>query len=377
MVRRTLTCLAFAAAPTLVAAPALACGGLIGPRGSVNLIRTSTLAGYHSGIEHYVTSFTFTGQGGGKFGSIVPLPGVPSNVERGGDWTLQRLEREVTPVSEGSAAGSAALVPAPLPEVLLEAKIDALDITVLKGGGAEVARWARANGFTLSPDAPEVLDFYAARSPIFMAARFNQARAQARGQLAGDGTPIHVTIPTPTPWVPLRILGLGKQPQETIDADVFLLTDRAPSILPVPSNVGARGAPTVQGITIERSESADVSLLRDLHADKGMGWVPTKGMWFSYLKISTPASVLRNDLAIDASGAGHPSFLAAGFGHVSGITIPPIVNRIVQRVVLEGPLSTPVPARSRLPDISAALLLGTSIGALAGFRLRRHRVSTT
>ena len=44
------------------------------------------------GVEHYVTSFEFQGAGG-AFGSLVPLPGVPSNVERGGDWTLQRLVR--------------------------------------------------------------------------------------------------------------------------------------------------------------------------------------------------------------------------------------------------------------------------------------------
>ncbi|HSH22736.1 MAG TPA: hypothetical protein VK975_01590 [Acidimicrobiales bacterium] len=30
----------------------------------------------------------------GENGSIVPLPDVPTAVERGGDWTLQRLARE-------------------------------------------------------------------------------------------------------------------------------------------------------------------------------------------------------------------------------------------------------------------------------------------
>ena len=29
--------------------------------------------------------------------AIVPLPGVPSKVQRGGNWTLQRLQREVAP----------------------------------------------------------------------------------------------------------------------------------------------------------------------------------------------------------------------------------------------------------------------------------------
>lgn len=56
---------------------------------------------------------------------------------------------------------------------VIEEKIDALDIMVLKGGGASVGDWAREHGFKLTPDAPEVLDFYAERSPIFMAARFD------------------------------------------------------------------------------------------------------------------------------------------------------------------------------------------------------------
>src|SRR6266849_675939 len=69
-----------------------ACAGLIGSNGAVNLGRTTTLAGYHDGVEHYVTAFKFLG-GGGQFGTLIPLPGVPTSVERGGAWTLQRLVR--------------------------------------------------------------------------------------------------------------------------------------------------------------------------------------------------------------------------------------------------------------------------------------------
>src|SRR5947207_6115388 len=87
---------AVAAALIVTAQPAAACAGLIGPNGAVNLLRTTTFAGYHDGIEHYLTAFQFAG-GGGKFGSITPLPGLPTSVERGGDWTLQRLVRETTP----------------------------------------------------------------------------------------------------------------------------------------------------------------------------------------------------------------------------------------------------------------------------------------
>src|SRR5262245_66224330 len=92
----------------LAAAPTLACGGLIGPNGAVNLLRTTTFAGYHDGEEHYVTAFQFAG-GGGAFGSITPLPGVPSDVSKGGDWTLQRLVRETDPVFERAALDLAAV----------------------------------------------------------------------------------------------------------------------------------------------------------------------------------------------------------------------------------------------------------------------------
>src|SRR5437879_5344510 len=138
----------------LTAGPAFACGGLIGPNGAVNLLRTTTLAAYHDGVEHYITAFQFAG-GGGQFGSIIPLPGIPSKVERGGDWTLQRLIRETDPpvpafdLRLGAAAASSA-------QVILQVRIDALDITVLKGGGDEVGAWAKDHGFRLPPDAPEI-----------------------------------------------------------------------------------------------------------------------------------------------------------------------------------------------------------------------------
>ena len=91
--------------------------------------------------------------------------------------------------------------------------VDALDITILRGGGDAVGKWAIDHGFLLTPDAPEVLDFYSERSQIFMAARFDAARAARLGQQSGDGTPIMLTIPIDAPWVPLRILALG------LDAD--------------------------------------------------------------------------------------------------------------------------------------------------------------
>ncbi|MGH2729103.1 MAG: DUF2330 domain-containing protein [Actinomycetota bacterium] len=306
--RRSLVCgCVLASAVLLGAAPALACGGLVAPNGSVNLLRTSTLAAYHDGIEHYVTSFEFAG-GGAEFGSIVPLPGVPTRVRRGGDWTLQRLVQEVTPPApEFFALESGVAADASKAEVLYETRIDGLDITILKGGGFAVGRWAKNHGFSLSPDAPEVLDFYADRSPIFMAASFDPSAAARKGFTTGDGVPIHLTIPTENPWVPLRILGLGKNAKERIEADVFLLTDVEPAMLPEPvSPVFSRG------MILERSEAASRSLLADLRSDKGMKWLPAEDMWLTYLNIDTAAGKLTHDLAVDVSGAGAPSPVAAG-----------------------------------------------------------------
>lgn len=312
--RRWMTLLVAVAASAFVAAPAWACGGLVAPNGTVNLVRTTTLAGYHEGVEHYVTSFEYAG-GGGRFGSIVPLPGIPSDVVRGGDWTLQRLVEEVAPPVRDARVVAFASSGASGAEVILETRIDALDITVLRGGADEVGAWALENGFALPPDAPEVLEFYASRSPIFMAARFDATEADRLGQRIGDGTPIHLSIPTQNPWVPLRILSLGRRASETIQADVFLLTDQEPKLLPRPGGT----------MSLEVSEHASDSLIRDLRSDKGMDWIPESGMWLTYLKIDTPAGALAHDLAIDPTGVGTPSKVAAG------LVLPPEIVEAAER----------------------------------------------
>jgi hypothetical protein len=284
----------------VVAGPTLACGGLIGPNGAVNLLRTTTLAAYHDGVEHYVTAFRFQG-GGGAFGSITPLPGVPSKVEKGGDWTLQRLIRETNPPVP--VAFDAVRAQSAGAEVLMTVRIDALDITVLKGGSADVGKWAADHGFRLPPDAPEVLEFYAQRSPIFLAAVFDADAAKARGQAIGDGTPVHVTIPTPNPWVPIRILALGKSGAAHVDADVYLLTDHTPALLPNPTGTN--------GMRLDNSQAASKSLLDDLRSDRGMEWVPNDA-WLTKIAVDANAPQLSYDLAVDASGAGVPSWVQAG-----------------------------------------------------------------
>ena len=300
--RRVISFVALAfAAIAATAGSAGACGGLVGENGTIQLTRTTTLAAYHDGVERYVTSFEFSGTGE-SVGSIVPLPGIPTKVERGGDWTLQRLQREIAPpvpqTAFADAAGASALRSA---EVLQQTQVDALDITILRGGGDEVGKWAIDNGFFLTPDAPEVLDFYSHRSKIFMAARFDASRAAELGQQSGDGTPIMLTIPTDEPWVPLRILSLGLDSSQIVNADVFLLTDQRPTVLAADT-----------GVDVTRSEPASSSLLDDLRSDKHMGWVPDS-MWFTYYAVSTPAGELRHDLAVSTRTDTLPSARMAGF----------------------------------------------------------------
>src|SRR2546430_7869675 len=329
---------AIAAALIATTQPAAACAGLIGPNGAVNLLRTTTFAGYHDGVEHCVTSFQFAG-GSGQFGSLIPLPGVPDKVEKGGAWTLQRLIRETTPVRLDAAFRSAQSAgAADKAVVLMEVRIDALDITVLKGGGAEVGRWATEHGFRLPPAAPEVLDFYAARSPIFLAAIFDADAAKARGQRIGDGTPVHITIPTANPWVPLRILGLGKNGEDRIDADVYLLTDQRPALLPYPF---------ANGMRLDHSPPATASLLTDLRSDKGMDWIPQSG-WLTKVAIDASAGQLTYDLAVDAKGTS-PSRVAAG---------------------LEAPASpTSTPAT---PNADTVALIGIALAAVGAIVLLRR-----
>ena len=297
--RRVVSGLAIVIAATVGWAPtAFACGGLVAPNGAVKLLRTTTLVTYHAGVEHYVTSFEYQG-GGSKFGSIVPLPGVPTAVSRGGSWTLQRLEREIQPPEPVLARGDIAASASGPAQVILRTQVDALDITVVKGGGPAVTAWVRQQGFAVSPDLPATLDFYARRSPVFLTATFDPRAEAARGQSVGDGTPVQITIPTTNPWVPLHILALAKDPDDQVQADVFLLTDRQPALLTGP------------GVKLLRSRPAEPSLLSDLRSDRGMGWIP-QAAWFSYLKVDSPASALNYDLAADVSGAGRPSLTAAG-----------------------------------------------------------------
>jgi hypothetical protein len=86
-----------------------------------------------------------------------------------------------------------------------------------------------------------------------------------------------------------------------VQADVFLLTDRAPTLLGLDS-----------GVKVEASEAASANLLADLRSDRDSDWVPDQS-WLTFVRIDTAASKLTHDLAIDASGADVPSPVQAGY----------------------------------------------------------------
>lgn len=297
MARRLASTLAFALALVLVAMPtvAFACGGLIAPGHAEVLRRATTLAAWHDGVEHYVTGFQFAGSAS-SFGYIIPLPAEPTKIQKAGDWTLERLQIEVGVLEQGFLADAAAPLTAPRSAVtvLQRVRIEALDITVVKGGGPDVAEWAGRHGFDLTSDAPDVLGSYSSSGAIFALAKFDNEEAAKRGFVEGQGTVIHFTIPTDAPWVPLRILGLGKTTAELIDADLFLLTDDRPSLAPRLS-----GLP---GWEYTADRSAGESLLSDLRSDRGMAWLPASGMWLTGLRLHAPTWTVSYDLSIDGGG---------------------------------------------------------------------------
>ncbi len=64
MMRKRLAILLLPIALFLMQAQSVfACGGLVAPDGEVVLSRATTLAAWHNGIEHYLTTFQYQGTG--------------------------------------------------------------------------------------------------------------------------------------------------------------------------------------------------------------------------------------------------------------------------------------------------------------------------
>jgi hypothetical protein len=301
MIRKLVAAAAVATALAGHVVPVAACGGLVAPNGAVRLARASTLVSWHDGVEHYMTSFTYQGDVTG-LGWIVPLPAIPDKIEEGGAWTLQRLVRETHPVLDQKAALAPQLAAGSSAEVLQQTKVEALDITVLRGSGQAVVDWSAANGFILGDETRAHLLAYATSSPIFMAAKYDVNAARLRGQFRGDGAPVLITMRTPRLWVPLEVLANHDDP---VNADLYLLTDEAPALSDVArvlkqSPVGA-ALPGAPGFTVQTQRQVSPSLYQDLSTDRNMGWVRPGG-WLTYLSLDAPGHTVTYDMSITGSG---------------------------------------------------------------------------
>ena len=286
------------------ALPALACGGLVAPDGDVRLARATTFVAWHDGIERYLTSFTYQENNTNSVanvGWIVPLPAVPLKIEEGGAWTLQRLNRETHPIVRSPVVFEAAAT-ANSAQVLQQVKIEALNITVLRGSGQAVLDWATSNGFSVVGDTRAHLLAYAKGSPIFMAAKFDTAAARARHQIQGDGVPILITMRTPHLWVPLEVLALDGQ---QVQADLYLLTDGPVNTSDFNAWVGQSPVgseiPGAPGFTVAFQEEMNATLFHDLSTDRNMGWV-WQNSWVTYLSLDAPDSTVTYDLGISSNG---------------------------------------------------------------------------
>ena len=330
-----------AAATILQVTPALACGGLVAPDGDVRLDKATTFVAWHDGVEHYVTSFAYQGKVA-DVGWIVPLPSVPSKIEAAGKWTLQRLEREFNPPPRFLLAEGAAAPVANDSIVVEHVQVEALDITVLKGSGKAVIDWCIHNGFLLPPDTKAHLLKYAKGSPVFMAAKYNTSIAQQRGQNAGDGVPLLITMNTPQLWVPLEVLA---DDNTQVVADLFLLTDtqlRAQnSPLFLAGLFGGQNVDGAAGFTLVRQQPMSDALHQDLAGDRNMSWVPASG-YVSYLTLNAASDTVTYDLGIGSDSV----IRLASFGTT--------------------PSQTGMPSRTETTMRTAAIVLAITLPGLLG-----------
>ena len=325
--------------------PAFACGGLVAPDGDVRLARATTLVAWHAGIEQYMTSFTYQGDAS-NLGWIVPLPAVPLKIQEGGAWTLQRLFLEThPPIREAVALDASVPSAAGSVQVLEQVKVEALNITVVRGSGQAVLDWAAANGFFVDGETRAHLLIYAQGSPIFMAAKYDVSSVRARHQFEGDGAPVLITMRTEHLWVPLEVLALDGQ---QVQADLYLLTDQPVNTSDFGALVGqspvGTEVPGAPGFTLAFQEKMTPSLYHDLSTDRNMSWVRSDS-WLTYLSLDAPDTTVTYDMGVSQTGV----IRLAHFG------TPPMA-------VVDGQMSHELPGwLPRLPLGTPQVLFGLAV----------------
>lgn len=347
MIRRLTTLVASTLLAVFMStAAASACGFLVAENGAVRLNQFTALAAVGSdGLTHYVTSFDFAG-GAASFGAIIPLPGEPSTVEAAGNWTLQRLGREVNPPNPEEFAEAQTAASSADAEVVASYEVDSLDIDIVRGGAEGVLAWGNDNGFDIGvgEDALDMLAFYADRSPWFAAIRYDLERAEGQQLIEGDGTPVHFAFDE-APWIPLRVLAFDKPGGELVQADLYLLTPDRPRVLTGP------------GLTPTVSQRASDSLMFDLADDENSSWVPEEA-WLTYYDLAVDARDLTYDLAVAPTGKQHIE-RAQAFG-IRQVTAE-VDNAPPSEPIAVPPVSVP---SERSPIVLFALAL-TAVAILA------------
>jgi uncharacterized protein DUF2330 len=317
------------------AGSAFACGGLVAPDGDVRLSRATTMVAWHDGVERYLTAFSYQGSEP-NVGWIVPLPAVPDKIEAGGRWTLQRLFRETHPVVAFDAPFAGAASTAGV-QVLQQVQVEALNVTVLRGSGQAVLDWCASNGFALSADTRAHLLIYAQGSPIFMAAKYDTAAAQARHQIEGDGVPLLITMRIPHIWVPLEVLALDGQ---QVHADLYLLTDGPVNTTDARAVMGQSSVgstiPGAPGFVVAFQERMNATLYHDLSSDRNMGWVRPDG-WLTYLTLDAPDESVTYDLGVTPGGV----IRLARFGTAPMAVVDGMAQRTLWGSLPHLPLGTP------------------------------------
>ena len=204
---------------------------------------------------------------------------IPTSVVKGGDWTLQRLIRETDAAAENFALRPPRRARPPRRRGAHEGQDRRPRHhrpAGRRGRHRRVGQGPRLPAPARRARGPRLLRRSAARSSSPPPS--TPMRPQARGQQLGDGTPVHITIPTDNPWVPLRILALGKTGDERVQADVYLLTDRAPALLPAPTgDERASGSITAQPASREPPD-------RPPHRPRAWSWVPSSA-WLTKVAV--------------------------------------------------------------------------------------------
>ena len=186
----------------------------------------------------------------------------------------------------------------------MKVRIDALDITVIRGGSDQVGQWASDHGFRLPPDAPEcsISTPHARRSSSPRCSMPMPPPSVGRPSAMAPG-PHH---DPPKPMVPLR--PGSRKARRSVEADVYS-DGQDPALLPAPDGSTAY---------VGHSAAASDLLLSDLRATREWMVPRTRGS-----KVRIDASAPQSgSISQRRSGAGQPSRIAAGLDLPGTVAAP-------------------------------------------------------